>query len=234
MSFEVVCSQCGAASGPSVGTCPFCKTVLVSDTHKANPAVNRLKSLFDKGQMEDALLSVREITENIEKYGDDSTLLLLCAKVLFETEAPTGQIKTMLVKASLVEPDNSDITDFMSLLHAKTEMSFGSREHAKQILWSLLQRNPDHVHAHFLAGVFLNSKDQNPVLAIQHLEKCVSLRPNFIRAWGCLAAIARKLGHKNLAERALNKCVGLETNGSMKAYFKRLLGGESGTEKKAA
>jgi cytochrome c-type biogenesis protein CcmH/NrfG len=57
------------------------------------------------------------------------------------------------------------------------------------------------------------------VLAIPYLESCVRLAPQLLRAWGCLGAIYRELGNKTLAVRAFQKCVELEREGKMKAFF---------------
>lgn len=230
MSFELFCGACGAASGPSVGTCPFCKSILTTGKSQT-PAVKRLTALYNKGNLEEALLIVRECVKN-EKYAEDCDLMLLCVKVLFETEGPSSQIKSLLAKISLVDHENTDVTDYMSLLHAKTEGALGRPEQALQILGRLLQRSPNHVQALFLLGVYQSQDPTTFGSAIHSLEKALSLRPNFLRAWGCLAAIARKLDHPALAERALKKCVELETNGMMKQYFLRLL--DETREQKAA
>jgi hypothetical protein len=47
----------------------------------------------------------------------------------------------------------------------------------------------------------------------------VRLHPNFLRAWGCLGAIYKKLGNAQLAQMAFQKCAAIETNQNMKNFF---------------
>lgn len=75
------------------------------------------------------------------------------------------------------------------------------------------------IQAHFILGTRLFWVDGESVMAIPHLETCVRLHPSFLRAWGCLGAIYKKLGNTQLAKMAFEKCAGIETNSTMKEYF---------------
>ena len=67
MSFETVCSRCGAPSSPSVGICPFCKNVMTTKKGKDAPTITKIRALFDAGDIEKALLLARLTEEKKPK-----------------------------------------------------------------------------------------------------------------------------------------------------------------------
>lgn len=224
MSFDLICSSCGAPSGPSVGVCPFCKSVMAgSSTKKISPAYSKLLKLYNEGDLETSLHYVQEIQKTPEKHESDPDLLLLCSKILIESEGPNGKTRTLLGSALLVAPDNAEIIDYLEIIQARFSFSSESYKHGKETLAKVLQRSPNNPHALFLMGSHLFWREKNHMAAIPHLEKCVRVRPHFLRAWACLATIAQDLGNPQLAENALLKCVKLEKNPHMRSFFEGLL-----------
>lgn len=235
MSFELICESCGAASGPSVGICPFCKSVLVSETSKkASPALRRLKTLFSEGKMEEAALIAREALKSKEELSENVEILSICTQILFEVEAPSSQLKGVLAKASLIAPEHKGIQELMKLVQAKSAISYGNPEEGKKMLESILKSNPGNPHALFLLATYVNSKENDPVLAVVYLERALKSRPNFLRAWACLASISARMDKTHMAETALLKAISLETNKNMKDFFRRLLNEVRENSRKAA
>ncbi len=224
MSFELICHSCGAASGPSVGICPFCKSVLVSEaSKKASPALRRLRTLFQEGKLEEASLLAKEALKSKKELSENVEVLLVCAQILFEVEAPLAEPKSILAKASLIEPEHTGIQELLTLVQAKSAISYGNSFDGKKMLESILKSNPTNPHALFLLATYLNSKESNPILAMVYLEKALKSRPNFLRAWACLASISARTGQTHMAEKALIKVISLETNPNMKSFFNKLL-----------
>lgn len=225
MSFELICHSCGAPSGPAVGICPFCKSVLSPESKKKySPALRRLRTLFDEGKLEQAALLAREATRSSdEKISGNAQILSICAQILFEVEAPTAELNSILAKASLLEPDDRGIQDLMNLVQAKVAINYRNSQEGKLLINNILKHQPNHPHALFLLATYVNSKESNPVLAMVYLEKALRARPNFLKAWACLAGIASRVGNSHVAEKALLKALSLETNASMKLYFTKLL-----------
>ncbi|MFM8269855.1 MAG: tetratricopeptide repeat protein [Pseudomonadota bacterium] len=224
MSFELICESCGAASGPSVGICPFCKSLLVPEASKqVSPALKSLKTLFSEGRMEEASLLAREALKSKEDISENVEVLSVCSQILFEVEAPSSQIKSILAKASLIDPDHKGIQELMNLVHAKSAISNGNPEEGKKMLESVLKSNPANPHALFHLASYVNSKENNPVLAAVYLEKALKARPNFLRAWACLASVSARMDKTHMAERALLKAISLEKNQNMKDFFNKLL-----------
>lgn len=234
MSFDLICSSCGASSGPSVGVCPFCKSLMVSEdpTNPKSPAYKNLVKLYNEGKLETALYYVQEILKQEEKYSDDAQLLLISAKILFETEGPNGKTRALLGKALLLEPDNHEIIDYLDIIQARFDLASGSENVGKESLLKLLRRLPENPHVLFMVGSHLYWREKNCYGAIPYLEKCVRVRPVFLRAWACLAAIAKELGNAPLAESALQHCISIESNAPMKKFFLELQ--EQLSTKKAA
>jgi len=233
MSFEIICENCAAPSSPSVGLCPYCKAIMTTEESKKLPAFSKLKTLYKEGKSSSALFLAKTVLEQDKKYSEDPSVLLICAKIMIETEGPNSKVKSLLARAYVMEPENGEISDYMELVDAKYEMSRGNKTHGREMLTKILRRSPNHVHAHFLLGAHLYWDNSDPYAAIPHLEKCLILHPNFLRAWACLATIARKIGNTSLAERALRRCLELESGGSMKQYFEKLMAETKGVKSAA-
>jgi tetratricopeptide (TPR) repeat protein len=230
MSFELLCESCGAASGPSVGVCPFCKSTMISKKSKELPAYSKLKSLYAEGKVHTAICLANEVLKH-EKHLENASLLLLCAQILIESEGPNGKVKNILAKAMLADPENPQILEYIELTDAKFELSHVSPERGKDILEKLLRRSPDNVHAMFLLGSHLCWREQAYARAIPLLHRCVQLRPVFQRAWACLGVASRKIGQEHLAQESFRRCLKLESTGTMRAHLEKLL---DNTEEKAA
>ena len=102
MSFELVCGQCGAVTGPSVGVCPFCKSVMAKPAESGrDPAAETIRRYFQEGKIEDALAMASLAETQDPNAMKDVDFLVLFARILIESEAPTTKIRTLLAKALL-------------------------------------------------------------------------------------------------------------------------------------
>lgn len=224
MSFQLICTGCGAASGPSVGICPFCKTVMTSPGDKNFEQENSVTQLYEKGRVDLALSLAKKMFSGDPESKKDVRFLVLYAKILLDTEGPTSLIKSILAEAHLIEPTNQDILDYLDLMEARGYLKKGINDPGEVQLRNLIRRSPNNLHAHFLLGSHLFWIDEQLQMAIPHLETCVRLSPNFLRAWGCLGAIYKKMGNPQLAMRAFQKCAELESDSEMKEYFQQMAG----------
>jgi tetratricopeptide (TPR) repeat protein len=219
MSFDLICSGCGAPSGPSVGICPFCKTVLHKDKNSPPKKEDTLNQIYQDGRLDLALNLSKTMYAQDKDAKINPDFLLLFAKILFDSEAPSSYINNILGEAHLIDPNNSEVLDYMEILEARRHLKKGPNDDGKIILQKILRRSPKNSHAHFILGTHLFWTDQNISMAIPHLETCVHLTPNFLRAWGCLAVIYQRLNNPQLAFRAFQKCHELENSPKMKSYF---------------
>ncbi len=221
MSFEVICSGCGALSGPSVGVCPFCKTVMSNTSEEKFAHSRPLAELYESGRLGLALSLAKKLYLEKPDSKTNISFLLLFIKIMIEADAPSLQIRSVLSEANLIDPSHLDILDYIEFMDAKDMLKKGYDDNGERRLKSILRRSPNHLQAHFLLGTHLFWIDEQTQQAIPHLETCVRLAPNHLRSWGCLAAIYRKLGHRQLAKAAFKRCVELETNLTMKSFFEK-------------
>jgi predicted Zn-dependent protease len=219
MSFEVVCSGCGAPSSPSVGVCPFCKTVMSVNDGKEKHTVDVFTKLYNEGKLERALSLGNEMYKSKPDLKSDLVFVITFSKILIESEAPSSQIKSLLAEAHLHTPQNTDISDYLEIVEARNCLKKGINDTGEMMLKNLLRRSPNNVHAHFILGTHLFWTDNESTMAIPHLETCVRLHTHFLRAWGCLGAIYKKMGNTQLAQMAFQKCATIETNQNMKDFF---------------
>lgn len=221
MSFSMVCPNCGSPSSPSVGVCPFCKTLLSSaEKPSANATVSKV---YATGNLPLALSLARQVYENEATARKNAAFLVLYAKILIESEAPTSQVQGILGEAFLLEPENREVLDYMELLKLRYGLKRGVGDASEVLLKNLVRRSPHNVHALFILGTHMFWEDGQALAAIPYLESCVRLAPNFLRAWGCLGAIYKKMGNAPLAQQAFRKCLELETEPSMQQFFQQQL-----------
>jgi hypothetical protein len=218
MSFDLACKNCGANSGPSVGVCPFCKTVMAPPSANAG-AIGGLENLYTDGRLDLALSTGLSLLKTKPEAKTDLSFVLVLLKIMIEAEAPTTSIRSLIAEALLHHPGASELNDTLELLDARSGLKKGKNDVGELMLRNLIRRSPNNVHAHFFLGTHFFWTDEDPMSAVAHLETCVRLHPKFLRAWGCLGAIYKKLGHVPLAKRAFETCVALESNPKMKELF---------------
>ena len=95
MSFELVCESCGALSGPSVGMCPFCKSVL-SRPDSEITGQDSLLQMYNSGRVDISLNLASKIFQENPKAKQDLSFLMLYVKILVETEGPSSLINSLL------------------------------------------------------------------------------------------------------------------------------------------
>jgi len=219
MSFEIVCSGCGAPSSPSVGMCPFCKTVMAAVGGKDKQTLAAFNKLYQEGRLDRALALGNDLFKSKPALKENIPFVLSLVKVLLESEGPSTRINGMLAEAYMQYPENAEITEYMEIMDAKNSLKKGVEDVGEQMLKAVLRRSPNNFHAHFILGTHMFWQKKEVASAIPHLESCVRLHPNFLRAWACLGAIYKQMGNAPLAQRAFAKCAQLETHAEMKQFF---------------
>ncbi len=226
MSFDVICSNCGAPSGPSVGICPFCKSPFSGGgskiSGKESPTLTKIKKYYDEGLIERALNLIRTAEREKPKLLNNANFVLLYVKILLEVDGPTSKINSLLSKALLDKPSDPLLIEYLEIADARSKLSNQVNDPGELELANVIRRSPKNVHALFLLGSHLFWVEGDTQRSLKYLEACHRWRPNFLRAAACLAAIYKKLGLDSQASRLFRHCASLESNKEMKAYFKSL------------
>ena len=223
MSFQTVCSGCGAISSPSVGICPYCKTLMSSGPKtEASASVDQITRFYNEGNLTQALTVGRDLFRHKPELFEQPAAALIMAKVMIETEAPSSETRAMLVRANVAHPGHPELTEYLEILEARSYLRSGP-DAGEVMLVALLRRSPQNVHAHFVLGSHLFWTEKDSGSAIPHLETCVRLRPNFLKAWACLGALYKQLGNEQLSSYAFEKCITMEGNPVMKDFYQKQL-----------
>lgn len=177
-----------------MGVCPFCKTILTSPNQKGSEQKNSISRIYASGRLDLALELARKFYQT-EEAKKDFGFLLLYAKILIDIEGPTSHIKSTLMEAHLLAPENQEALDYIELIEEKRNLKKSLNDSGEVQIRNLIRRSPNNVHAYFLIGTHLFWTDEQPEMAIPYIENCVRLSPNFLRAWSHLGAIYLKLGN---------------------------------------
>lgn len=220
MSFDIICAKCGAPSNPSTGICPYCKTPFVAKSNaKSNPTLDMIRKTFEDGHLPDALSFMTVLEKDTPKALEDLPTVVLYLRILFECEGPLSKINSLIASALIKFPSDPALQEFLDLSKAKSLLNNRSFANAFEALVSLNQRSPSNYLAQFTLGSALHWEKKDELNAVKYLEKCITIRPQFLRAWACLGVAYKGLGNHSLAKRAFMKCIELESNPQMKVYF---------------
>jgi tetratricopeptide (TPR) repeat protein len=223
MSFQLVCQNCGSVSGPSVGICPFCKSILTSRTAGEYESALLIHKNYAKGNLPTALSLARKIYEIKPEQRLNVHFLLTYTKILIDVEAPSSQIKSILNEAFLLAPHEQEVLDYIELVDLWGRLKRGTDSDAAESVLKLIHRSPKNPHAYFILGTHYYWAVSGPLSAIPYLESCLRLAPSHLRAWGCLGAIYKKIGNSPLAKQAFQKCLEIEMDPNMRQLFEKEL-----------
>jgi tetratricopeptide (TPR) repeat protein len=219
MSFEMICPGCGAPSNPSTGICPYCKAILSTKGAEVNPTLDLISKTFKNGNLPEALGLISTLEKDKPESMADLAAVLLYLKILFESEGPLSKINSLISSGLIRFPTDPSLHEFLDLSKAKSQLNTRAVDAGIQALQGVTQRSPTNYLAFFILGSALHWEKKDELNAIKYLEKCITLRPEFLRAWACLGVAYKGIGNPSLAARAFQKCIVLETNPQMKSFF---------------
>jgi tetratricopeptide (TPR) repeat protein len=206
-----------------MGVCPFCKSILGAEkSFSMQPSVT-VGKVYADGNLPLAMALAKKVHLSDAEAQKNVKFLLLYTKILLDSEASSSQIKVVLNEAFLLAPADKDVLDYMDIVELRSQLKKGINDSAEVELRNLVRRSPGNVHGHFILGTHIFWMDEQPLSALLHLETCVRLAPNFLRAWGCLGAIYKKIGNVPFALSAFKRCLEIEKDPYMIDFFKKEL-----------
>ena len=219
MNFDIVCTNCGAPSSPTVGVCPYCKSVMTSGLEKNIPVVADIKKYFAEGQIERALSLAKALEAQKPESLKSKELALLYAEILFEAESPSTKIRSLLDQSLIEHPSDPELLEYLEVAEAESNLSRQKDAEAEVALANVIRRSPENVYALFLLGSHLFWAKNDAQGALRYLEQCVRLRPNFFRAKGCLCAVYKFLKMNEPARKLCQDCAAKVSDPVMKQLF---------------
>lgn len=225
MSFDIACKSCGALSSPSTGTCPYCKSVIAPSKklEKELPHVKHLKEYYGKGKVAEALYVGKKIWDENDKAKKSVTFISIFTRVLFECEAYPALLMSVIAQNQFLDKPSPEVSLIKDIIVAKSQLEKGKNDPGEVMLRKILAAHPKDPYANFVLGAHLFFVEEDLRNSIIHLEKSVKAYPNFLRAWGCLGSIYKKIGNEALAARSFKQAIKLESDPKMKAFFKSMI-----------
>ena len=219
MSFEIICSNCGAPSSPTIGVCPYCKAIMTTEAEKKSPAIVNIKKAFNEGNLEQALSLAKALEMQKPESLTNVEFVLLYTQILIEVDGPSSKTKSILNQALIDNSSDTRLSDYLEIVEAESNLSHEKDDAGEIALTNIIRRSPENVHALFLLGSHLFWVEKDSQRALRLLEQCVRLRPNFIKAKACLAAVYKDLGRNDFAARLFNECAAKTSDGKIKEIF---------------
>jgi len=220
MNFETVCSNCGAITSPVVGVCPYCKSVMAKAVGVVQvEAVPQVQSLYDDGSVDQALSMAATVEQKDPIFLKDPDFVVLYVKILIEVEAPSSRVRTLLNQALITNPSHPELLEYLELVEAESHLTRGNSSDGETTLLNLVRRSPKNALALFALGSYFFWVQEDPKRALQYLEASVRVRPNFIRAKACLAAVYKALNMTDVALRLMTECASKTNDSKTKEFF---------------
>ena len=222
MSFDIICPNCGAPSSPVIGVCPYCKAVMTTESEKKNPVITNIKKAFNEGNLEQALALAKVLETQKPDSLKNVEFVLLYTQILIEVNGPSSKTKSLLNQALIDNPADSRLSDYLEIVEAESNLSHDKDDSGEVALANIIRRSPENIHALFLLGSHLFWVEKDSQRALRYLEQCTRLRPNFIKAKACLAAVYKDLGRKDFAVKLFNECAAKTSDSTIKEIFTNL------------
>ena len=222
MNFDIICPNCGALSSPTIGICPYCKSVMTTEEEKKTPVITNIKKAFNEGNLEQALSLAKVLETQKPESLKNVEFVLLYTQILIEVDGPSSKTKSLLNQALIDNPADSRLSDYLEIVEAESNLSHDKDDSGEVALANIIRRSPENVHALFLLGSHLFWVEKDSQRALRYLEQCTRLRPNFIKAKACLAAVYKDLGRKDIAARLFNECAAKTSDSTIKGIFTNL------------
>ena len=219
MSFDIICPNCGAPSSPVIGVCPYCKTVMTTESEKKNPVITNIKKAFNEGNLAQALSLAKALETQKPESIKNVEFVLLYTQILIEVDGPSSKTKSLLSQALIDNPADTRLSDYLEIVEAESNFSRDKDDAGEVALTNIIRRSPENAHALFFLGSHLFWVEKDSQRALRYLEQCVRLRPNFIKAKACLAAVYKDLGRNDFAVRLFKECAVKTSDNTIKGIF---------------
>lgn len=219
MSFDIICSNCGAPSSPVIGVCPYCKSIMTTEAEKTTPAITNIKKAFSAGNLEQALSLAKALETQKPELLKNAEFVLLYTQILIEVDGPSSKTKSLLNQALIDNPLDPRLSEYLEIVEAEANLSHDKDDAGEVALANIIRRSPENVHALFLLGSHLFWIEKDYQRALRYLEQCVRLRPAFIKAKACLASVYKELGRNDLAVKLFMECAASTNDSYLKNFF---------------
>lgn len=183
--------------------------------------LDQLKTLYGRGHIEETIHLIECIVRNENPLISSADLFVLHAKALIEVQGFSVDALCALKQATLLEPENKDANELEMLCGIHELLQDGLYEKAVSGLKAIMESHPENMIAVYMLGHHLFWKSGNQAYATELLEKAVSMRPSFLKAWVSLGMAYKKNKCFEQADEAFTQCLDLDQNEANHEYYKK-------------
>jgi len=191
-----------------------------AEEEKQTPSLTRIRNLFNEGNVDQALVLAQTLEAKKPDAIKNAGFALLYAQILIEVDAPSSKLRSVLNHAIVENPSDVRLLEYLEIVEADSNLSHEKDDAGEVALANVIRRSPDNAHALFLLGSHLFWVEHDTQRSLSYLQRCVQLRPNFLRAKACLAALYKTLNLDHHAERLLNECAAKTSDRGMKEFLR--------------
>lgn len=224
MTDKIICRKCGAPQSSFREKCSYCLAQLIKNEKSEIGILSIAKGYFLKGELPRSLNFLETLAKEKPEESKQADYIILYLRILIEMDGPQSKMRTLLANGLVNHPENKMLLEIQEIFDAREKLKKGPNDAGELALRDLLLRSPDNYLALFTLAshMFWSDGDtkNTPVL----LERCVRIRPVFVRAWGCLGAIYKTVGKVEQSRYAFQMCIKLENSEKMKKFYLEQIG----------
>ncbi|MBY0385690.1 hypothetical protein K2X05_11090 [bacterium] len=198
-------------------------TFFIKNHASPEQLLRQIEGLYNAGQTDEARNVCDCIVDAYHPLIQNSDFFVLHAKILFEVSDSRDLVKAALEQALLIDPSNSSALELKNTLMAQRDLRDGLYEQGEASLRTLLNGQTLNAYALFVLAHHLLWKNGPESEAIELFERCLILRPHFLKARLDLAMAYKKAHLFAKADAAFLECLRLDANAENHPFYRQHL-----------
>lgn len=198
-------------------------TFFIKNHASPEQLLRQIEGLYNAGQTEEARSVCDCVIDAYHPLIQNSDFFVLHAKILFELNESSNLATAALEQALLLDSSHLGAQELKTILSAQKDLRDGLYEQGETTLRTLLSHEQLNAFALFILAHHLLWKNGPESEAIELFERCLILRPHFLKARLDLAMAYKKAHLLAKADAAFLECLRLDTNTENHPFYRQHL-----------
>lgn len=198
-------------------------TFFIKNHASPEQLLRQIEGLYNASKTDEALNVCDCIIDAYHPLIQNSDFFVLHAKILFEVTDASDLVHAALEQALRIEPSNQSALELKNILQARQDLRDGLYSQGEATLRALLSNQTLNAYALFVLAHHLLWKNGPESEAIELFERCLALRPHFLKARLDLAMAYKKAHLLAKADAAFLECLRLDTNVENHPFYRQHL-----------
>ena len=198
-------------------------TFFIKNHASPEQLLRQIEGLYNSGQTDEARSVCDCIIDAYHPLIENSDFFVLHAKILFEITDTADLAEAALEHALRLDTSNQSALELKNILWAQQDLRDGLYLKGETALRAILKAQTLNPYALFVLAHHLLWRNGSESEAIELLERCLILRPHFLKARLDLAMAYKKAHLLAKADAAFLECLRLDANAENHPLYRQHL-----------